>query len=97
VSVAVIVFGGALLLGGGVESWMSSRSMFRTAGAESMVMAGGAHILVALASVTLGIIALAHGPIMVLSLVALLSLGSAVLLGGSALGGALLGGLRRTV
>lgn len=92
IPVAVIVFGGALLLGGGMTRRIAeiagdardrrSRSLRQAAEASA-----GAELLIGLAAIVLGILALFDIAVRVLSLVALLGLGVAVLVAGGALGG----------
>ncbi len=92
--VAAIVFGAALLLGSGVTSRVSSMAI-ESAGdhtthliaREAVLAAAGAQALVGLASGALGIIALVGINPLTLTLVALLALGSSILMSGTAIGG----------
>ncbi len=93
-SVAVIVFGAALLLGSGVTSRVSSLAIDTAAdqrshliAREAVLAAAGAQALVGLAAVALGIIALVGISPMILTLVALLALGASILMSGTAMGG----------
>lgn len=90
-SVAVIVFGGALLLGSGAN-WRVSSAVGSgdTQRGEEMARqavsaASGAQVLVALGSAVLGILALVGIASETLVLVALLSVGTTIVLSGSAL------------
>jgi hypothetical protein len=65
----------------------SSEHWFAT---ETLAMTAGAHVLVGVASIALGILALVGMTSMTLVLLALLSLGAAAVIQGSALGGTLL-------
>jgi hypothetical protein len=92
VPVAMIVFGAALIIGAGstarlnalvVEGWRGMHETAREVAQESVSAACGAQLMVGLAAVILGIIGLISYPV-VLSLVALLCLGSAATLGSAA-------------
>lgn len=101
-AIAVIVFGGALLLGSGATARL--RDLKLNGGAaharaeqlarEATLTASGAQVLVALASIALGILALTGIQPTTLILVALLALGASIVLSGSAVTTKLLGGLR---
>jgi hypothetical protein len=102
VAVAVIVLGGALLMGGGLAPQLShlesgrslgvgTRDVTQTASAGS----GGAHVLVGLAAVILGIIALRTDNPTILNLVGLLTLGAGIVLSGGALASHLWSTMRR--
>lgn len=90
-SVAVIVFGGALLLGSGAN-WRVSSALGtgdtqrgEEVARQAVSAASGAQVLVALASAVLGILALVGIASETLVLVALLSVGTTIVLSGSAL------------
>jgi len=101
IEVAVIVFGGALLLGGGETFRVShlgptgpredTTEYYSRLTAES---AGSGESLVGIAAVVLGILALSGLQSGTLVLVALLSLGGAMLLSGAAVGTRLFAALR---
>jgi hypothetical protein len=85
-AVAVIVFGGALLLGCGTVSRVSPESGAHTGvGHEVVMAASGAQVLVGLGSIVLGIVALVGIVPETLILVALLSVGTTIVLSGSAI------------
>jgi hypothetical protein len=93
--VAVIVFGGALVISSGEISRLNSLKM-EVSGAhetaqhvanEAMTAASGTQVLIGLASIVLGILALIGLNPGVLSLVALLAIGTAILLSGTAVSG----------
>ncbi len=91
-AVAAIVFGASILLGAGIASRM--KSMTQPTGnhpvlSETLAAAVGAEVLVGVAAIILGILAVVGVTPMTLTLVALLSLGSAALIQGTALGGTL--------
>jgi hypothetical protein len=94
-SVAAVVFGGAILLGCAanravnylrVERW-SSHPVVRQIAGDLVATANGAQVLVGLGAITLGIIALTGIHPLTLSLVPYLAVGAAVGLSGSAVGG----------
>lgn len=101
-AVAVIVFGGALLLGSGATARLRDLKLSRGPehgraehlAREATLAASGAQVLVALAAIALGILALTGIQPATLTLVALLALGSSIVLSGSAVTSKLLGGLR---
>lgn len=88
---ATIVFGGALLLGGAVQPDLVYLAPERNPKVARMTYSaiqtsGGVMVLVGVASVALGILALLEvGPILSLTLIALLALGVALLFAGGAL------------
>lgn len=92
VPVAAIVFGGGLILGTGVTArlntqWVSAnedREMVREVTNEAMYAAAGVQFLIGLAAVVLGLLALIGMNPLVLSLVAILTIGFADLLTGTA-------------
>ncbi len=93
--IAVIVFGGTLLVGGGLTATLGTvGGELADRGAEAAEhaakAASGIDTLVGIGAVVLGVIALAGGPAATLTLIALLALGAAVLLSGSAVGGRML-------
>lgn len=92
-AVAVLVFGAALLLGGGTVSrlsWLlqtqSQTSSPDTTGAIAAMGTGG-HMLIGLATVVLGILAIIGLAPMTLILVGLLCLGASALFSGSTING----------
>jgi hypothetical protein len=92
-AVAAIVFGGALVVGAGVKNRLShltigeeEHRLARIILREAVMASGGVQLLVGLAAIVLGILALLNIVPMELTLVAVLSAGGVVLLGGTALG-----------
>jgi len=103
-SVAAIVFGGALILGSGTVDSLNHLEfvsrMERTVPSpytarDAVSAAVGIQVLIGLVSLVLGILALAGRSAEILTLVAMLCVGFAVLLSGTALSGRLLGFLYR--
>jgi len=101
-AIAAIVFGGGLLIGSAAMSQVTTPTpaygthssgvgLFRSAMAATI----GAQVLVGLASIALGIIAVVGIHPTVVTLVALLSLGSAVLLSGTAVGATVMSAFHR--
>jgi hypothetical protein len=101
---AVIVFGGALLFGSGTTARLNSMEV---ASAEEhrirrevwhAAMAGttGAQVLVGIAGIVLGILALVSISPLMLTLVGLLALGACVLLSGSLVGSAMMAALHES-
>lgn len=103
VSTAIIVFGSAMLLSGGLAPELSRLETNRTGErgqwqevTQTMAMgAGGAHVLVGMAAIILGILALMGVNNMNLSLIALLILGGGIILSGGALAGHMWSAMRR--
>lgn len=99
--VAVIVFGGALLLGGGVTADLGSleapgaHERLGDVSRQASVAASGLQTLVGAGAVVLGILALVGIDPVVLTLVGLLALGSAVVLSGTTVSGRMASILRR--
>jgi hypothetical protein len=97
--VAAIVFGAALLIGSTVISRINSMRVlgarpddeYLRAASYTVNAAAGAQVLVAIASIVLGILGLLNIAPIVMSLVAFLSVGASVLLSGSAVGSKVLG------
>lgn len=89
--VAAIVFGGSLLLGGAAQPDLvylapDKNPRFARASFSAIQASGGIMVLVGVAAAVLGILALLQvGPALSLSLVAMLSIGFALLLAGGAL------------
>jgi len=88
VSVAAIVFGAAILLGSGTESRISSLA----AESGERVISGtlgtaGAEVLIGIAAIALGILALTGSFPMILNLIALLTLGAGATIQATAVGG----------
>jgi hypothetical protein len=102
IPIAVIVFGGALLLGSGTTTDLSSISAYtpheRLAdlSRQAAVAASGAQVLLGIAAIVLGIIALVGIDPVVVTLVALLVLGASVLFSGGAVGTRMASIMRRT-
>lgn len=96
--VAVIVFGGALLIGSGPTarlSFMENAASgnyveVREVAREAVCATSGAQVLTGLAAAILGILALVGFSAMILTLVALLCVGAAVVINGSAISGRIL-------
>lgn len=92
---AVIVFGGALILGTGLTTRINdlamagsgAQKMARRLAHEATLAASGAQVLVGLAAVILGVLALSGVSPDVLPTVALLTLGASILLSGAAVSG----------
>ncbi|WP_434047714.1 MULTISPECIES: hypothetical protein [Sorangium] len=99
--VAVIVFGGALLLGGGATADLGALDVpgaherLGDASRQASVAASGLQTLVGAGAVVLGILALVGIDPVVLTLVGLLALGSAVVLCGTTVSGRMAAILRR--
>jgi hypothetical protein len=101
--VAAIVIGAGLLLSAGVTSRLNGLTLERVATSEggrrlareAVTAAAGTQALVGIGATVLGILALVGTAAMTLILVALLSLGSAMLLGGTAVWGKAVRGMRR--
>ncbi|MDB4952783.1 MAG: hypothetical protein JWO36_352 [Myxococcales bacterium] len=89
--VAAIVYGGSLLLGGAaqpelVELVPQSDPRYRRITRDAIQASAGVMVLVGIAAATLGILALlAVGPVVVLTLSAMLSIGGALVIAGGAL------------
>ena len=102
IPIAVIVFGGALLLGSGATVDLSSLSgpahneRFADISRQATVAASGAQVLLGIAAIVLGIIALVGIDPVVVTLVALLVLGASVLFSGTALSTRMASVMRRT-
>lgn len=103
-SIAIIVFGSALMMGSGVLSRLNSIKMSIANPEhnghrmiEDLVSAAtGTQILVGLAAIVLGILALIGLHTLTLNLVALLGIGAAILLSGSAITGKMIGLIRHS-
>src|SRR5262249_49788524 len=94
IAAAVVVYGATLLLGSSASSRLAALPASLRAPIEHpeiardvIVAASGAHLLTSLGAIVLGIVALVGIAQPVLSMVALLVLGTAVLMTGSAVGG----------
>lgn len=100
---ATIVFGSALVLGSGVTGrlnslWVASteeRELVREVSREAMSSAVGLQLLIGLGAITLGILALAGMNPLVLSLIAMLSIGFSDILSGTTIIGRFKGMSRR--
>lgn len=89
--VASIVFGAALLAGGGAMARLARSARWIRAEGDPVAAAGGWESLVGIGAIVLGILALTgHAP-MTLTLVAMLSVGAAILVSGSVLASRLFG------
>lgn len=102
VSIAVIVFGGAMILGSSATARINSLSVSRfesstarAAAQEAIVAASGVQILVGIGSVVLGILAILGIMQVTLLLIAVLILGFADIVSGGAIGGRVLSIFRR--
>jgi len=90
IPIAIIVFGGALLLGSSATADLSTlgapdaHERFAHIARQASVAASGAQVLVGIAAVVLGIIALVGIDPVLVTLVALLVLGASVLFSGTA-------------
>jgi hypothetical protein len=92
-AVAAITFGGALVLGAGVKARVAhltigqeEHHLVRAVLREAVMASGGVQVLVGLGAIVLGILSLLSIMPVELTLVAILSAGGVVLLGGTALG-----------
>lgn len=102
-SIAIIVFGSALVMGSGVLSRLNSIKLSISSPdqnghrmIEDLVSAAtGTQVLVGLAAIILGILALIGLHSLTLNLVALLGIGAAVLLSGSSITGKMIGLIRQ--
>jgi hypothetical protein len=102
-AVAVIVYGGGLVVGSGLPARLTQfqiipggeHALARQIASEAMIVASGARLLVGAAAIALGILALSGVLPMMLTLVALLSLGGGSILSGSAITGRMFGALSR--
>jgi hypothetical protein len=101
IPIAVIVFGGALLLGSGATADLGTISAptpherFAHAVRQATVAASGAQVLLGLAAVVLGILALVGVDPITVSLVALLVTGTSALFSGGALSSRMASLMRR--
>lgn len=100
--IAVIVFGGALLLGSGATVDLGTlapdiaNERFSDISRQATAAASGAQVLLGIAAIVLGIIALVGIDTVAVTLVALLVLGSSVLFSGTALGSRMASVMRRS-
>ena len=93
VASAAIVFGGALVFGSGVLAGLNAlevtrsggQDMLHTTAREAGSAAAGVQVFVGLGSITLGILALLSLAPLALTLVAMLAVGAAMLLSGTAI------------
>ncbi len=99
IPIAVIVFGGALLLGSGAAVDLGSAgpgtSSFAHVARQATVAASGAQVLLGIAAIVLGIIALVGIDPLLVTLVALVIVGASVLLSGAAISSRMASVLRR--
>ena len=99
--IAVIVFGGALLLGSSATADLSTLAVpptherFAHIARQASVAASGAQVLVGVAAIVLGIIALVGVDTVLVTLVALLVIGASVLFSGTAVSSRMASVLRR--
>lgn len=84
--VAAIVFGTAMLFGAGASARVANGNGEGNGGGLGLIGASG-QVMVGLAAIVLGIVALAGGSSMVLTLVAFLTVGAGAFLSGGALAG----------
>jgi hypothetical protein len=99
-SVAIIAYGGSLLLTSGEMTWRNALMVRESKAVRQIVQqigsaAAGAQLLVGLASIVLGILGLVGTAAMMMILVAVLAMGTLILLRSSAVGGLMLEFLRR--
>ncbi len=98
IPIAAIVYGGALVLDSGVTARLDALEIARAGGPElnpevareTAASAAGIQVLVGLAAVTLGVLALVGLRPLILSLTAMLAIGFADLMSGTAMGGRML-------
>ncbi|KMQ50508.1 hypothetical protein CHISP_2626 [Chitinispirillum alkaliphilum] len=103
VSIASIVYGGALIMGGSVTAKINSLTFesgyegetARSVAREAVKAASGVQVLIGIGAVVLGILALLEIAPVTLVLVSMLALGFADLLSGGAVGGRMLSVFRR--
>lgn len=102
-SVAVLVYGAALLFGSAARRRFASLSLWQGAAEgtrrivdEAVGLSAGGEVLVGIGAIVLGILALLGFQPMTLVLVGLLSVGVAVLMSGSAFGSRVVGVLRHS-
>lgn len=102
IPIALLVFGGSLLIGSSTAADLSAIGVAEELGdrraqlaREATMAATGAHVLVGVAAIVLGIIALVGMSPLSVSLVGLLALGAAILFSGSAVTSRMLNVLRR--
>jgi hypothetical protein len=101
IPVALLVFGGTLLIGSGVTVELGSMAgpgayeRFSRVTREASMAASGTQVLVGVGALVLGIIALVGTDPITMSLVGLLATGASILLSGSAVSARMLGMLRR--
>jgi hypothetical protein len=99
--IAIIVFGGALLVGSAATSRLNALSTWRMSDRardvtrEAIEMASGTEVLIGIGAVVLGILALLGMAPRTLVLIALLALGATVLFSGSAISSRMLNIFRR--
>ena len=102
IPIAIIVFGGALLLGSGATVELGNISAdgpqerFADLSRQATAASSGAQVLLGIAAIVLGIIALVGIDPVVVTLVALLVLGASVLFTGTAASGRMASVMRRT-
>jgi hypothetical protein len=99
IPVALLVFGGAMLVGSGTTvdlgQMRGGASRFDRGAREITVAASGTQMLIGIAAIVLGILALIGIDPLTLSLVGLLATGASILFSGSAVSSRMLGILRR--
>lgn len=103
IPIAAIIYGGALIMGAGVTSRINafaiSRSTesegFQQIAREASSAASGVQVLIGIATITLGILALVDFSPLTLSLVAMLSVGFADMLTGTTIASRMIGIFRR--
>ena len=92
-AIAVIVFGGAMLLGGGAHARLNALRPAYAAGdvtqrvaQEAVFVTSGGQILIGIGAIVLGILALLGMSPLMLALIATLGIGGSMLLSGTAIG-----------
>jgi hypothetical protein len=101
-SVAAIAYGGGLLFGSGASAKLNASRLplvptpLERATREAVFISAGGELMVGLAAIVLGILALLDIVPVTLTLVAFLAVGGALVLSGTAVGSKMFGLLRRT-
>jgi hypothetical protein len=101
IPVALLVFGGALLIGSGGTVELGSMpgpgayERFGRVTREASIAASGTQVLVGVGGIVLGILALVGPDPLTLSLIGLLAIGASILLSGSAVSARMMGMMRR--
>ena len=92
VSVGVVTFGAALLLGAGTTARLGSMiaNVSHTLASDTLTGSAGAQVLVGIGAITLGILALTGMHPMMLNLIGLLTLGAGAVIEGAAVSGSMM-------